>query len=57
MTEHPEVLTSPSPATAAAWRTCCLRTGFATLLVDDNARYRNQLRRMVSRALPAGRHL
>lgn len=50
VTEHPEVLTSPSATVTLA--DLLPQNGFVTLLVDDNARYRNQLRRMVSRALP-----
>lgn len=51
VTEHPEILTRSAPAVSVA--DLVPRSGLSTLLVDDNARYRNQLRRMVGRAYPA----
>lgn len=51
VTEHPEILNRSAPAVSVA--DLMPRSGLATLLVDDNARYRNQLRRMLGRAYPA----
>jgi DNA-binding NarL/FixJ family response regulator len=50
VTEHPEILIQSSASVSAA--DLMPRGDLATLLVDDNARYRNQLRRMLSRAYP-----
>jgi DNA-binding NarL/FixJ family response regulator len=50
VTEHPEILNEPSGGVSVA--DLLPRSGLATLLVDDNARYRNQLRRMLGRAYP-----
>ncbi len=52
VTEHPEVLNSPGPAAAAGLAELLPQNRFTTLLVDDNARYRSQLRRMVGRVYP-----
>ncbi len=49
VTEHPEVLSAPAPLDLAG---ILPANGIVTLLVDDNARYRSHLRRMVSRAYP-----
>ena len=49
-TEHPEVLLQSAASVSAA--DMAPRGDLATLLVDDNARYRNQLRRMLDRAYP-----
>ncbi len=49
VTEHPEVLNSPAPLDLGG---ILPRNGLVTLLVDDNARYRSHLRRMVVRAYP-----
>ncbi len=50
--EHPEVLNTSRPATGAIVPELHPQNRFVVLLVDDNARYRNQLRRMVSRLYP-----
>jgi DNA-binding NarL/FixJ family response regulator len=50
VTEHPEILMQSAATVSAA--DLMPRGDLATLLVDDNARYRNQLRRMLSRAYP-----
>jgi len=52
VTEHPEVLNPPGPAAAPGLIELLPQNRLTTLLVDDNARYRSQLRRMVSRAYP-----
>jgi DNA-binding NarL/FixJ family response regulator len=49
--EHPEILSQSTAAVSVA--DLLPRSDLATLLVDDNARYRNQLRRMLGRAYPA----
>lgn len=49
--EHPEVLNAPRPA-AASLPDLLPRNRVTLLLVDDNARYRSHLRRMVERACP-----
>ena len=49
--EHPDILNQSTPAVSVA--DLLPRSDLATLLVDDNARYRNQLRRMLGRAYPA----
>lgn len=51
LAEHPEILHHASPAVSVA--DLLPRSDLATLLVDDNPRYRNQLRRMLGRAYPA----
>jgi DNA-binding NarL/FixJ family response regulator len=52
--EHPEVLGLPgqAAATAASVPESPAQDGITMLLVDDNARYRCQLRRMVGRVCP-----
>jgi DNA-binding NarL/FixJ family response regulator len=50
--EHPEVLNAPGLAAVADLTELLPQNRFTTLLVDDNARYRSQLRRMVGRAYP-----
>jgi DNA-binding NarL/FixJ family response regulator len=50
--QHPEALNPPGPAAAAVPADLHPQHTITTLLVDDNARYRNQLRRMVVRASP-----
>ena len=52
VTEHPELLNPPSATTAASFVELLPQNSFTTLLVDDNARYRSQLRRMVGRVYP-----
>jgi len=52
VTAHPEVLNAPNPATVADLTGLFPQNRFTTLLVDDNARYRSQLRRMVGRVYP-----
>ena len=53
LTEHPEVLNDAEPRRRLpGWPRCCLPTSFTALLVDDNARFRSQLRRMVGRVYP-----
>jgi DNA-binding NarL/FixJ family response regulator len=49
VTEHPEVLGAAAPINVAD---ILPHNGIVTLLVDDNARYRSHLRRMVGRAYP-----
>ena len=49
--EHPEVLKAPGPA-AASLADLLPKHKLTVLLVDDNARYRGQLRRMVERVCP-----
>jgi DNA-binding NarL/FixJ family response regulator len=49
--EHPEVLNAPK-APAASLPDLLPPNKLIALLVDDNARYRNQLRRMVGRVYP-----
>jgi DNA-binding NarL/FixJ family response regulator len=50
--EHPEVLATAGSAPAANLPDLHLQSKLTALLVDDNARYRSQLRRMVGRACP-----
>jgi DNA-binding NarL/FixJ family response regulator len=52
--EHPEILRAPGRAAAAiaAVTQPSLPGSITMLLVDDNARYRSQLRRMVGRVYP-----
>ena len=50
--EHPEVLTTTRAAPAVSMPDLLPQSKLTALLVDDNARYRSQLRRMVGRACP-----
>ncbi len=50
VTAHPEVLTASTAAGPLA--DLLPHTTFSVLLVDDNARYRGQLKRMISRLYP-----
>ncbi len=52
VSEHPELLNAPPTATADTLLDLLPRSTFTTLLVDDNARYRSQLHRMVNRLYP-----
>ncbi len=56
--DHPEVLGVAARRAAAEWPTAGVaQDGILMLLVDDNARYRVQLRRMVGRVCPQARVL
>ena len=50
--EHPELLAAVGPAPAVSLPDLLPQGKLTALLVDDNARYRSQLRRMVGRACP-----
>jgi DNA-binding NarL/FixJ family response regulator len=52
LTEHPEVLNAQSTAAVPGLAALLPSNHFTALLVDDNARFRNQLRRMVGRVYP-----
>lgn len=52
LAEHPEVLNAPSTAAAPGLAALLPANHFTALLVDDNARFRSQLRRMVGRVYP-----
>ena len=52
LTEHPEVLNSSRSAPAVGLADLLPVNKLVALLVDDNGRYRSQLRRMVDRAYP-----
>lgn len=54
VTQHPEILLMPGRAVAVEGSSAELapQEGITMLLVDDNARYRCQLRRMVGRVCP-----
>lgn len=52
LAEHPEVLNAPSTTAVPGLAGLLPPNRFTALLVDDNARYRSQLRRMVGRVYP-----
>jgi len=52
LTEHPEALNAPGASAAPGLAALLPPTEFTALLVDDNARFRSQLRRMVGRVYP-----
>ena len=52
LAEHPETLNAPGAAMIAGIPELLAHSKLTALLVDDNARYRSQLRRMVDRAYP-----
>lgn len=56
ISEYPEVLVGSEPASirSIAGITTAAHPPLAILIVDDNTRYRTQLRRMIGRAVPQG---
>jgi DNA-binding NarL/FixJ family response regulator len=52
LAEHPEALNAPVAAAAPGLSELFPHNRLTALLVDDNARYRSQLRRMVERVYP-----
>ena len=52
LSEHPELLSTPNTGAAPGLADLLPSNKFTALLVDDNARFRNQLRRMVGRVYP-----
>lgn len=52
VTEHPEIIQAPDFAALVDFTEILPQNRLTALLVDDNARYRSQLRRMVGRAFP-----